>query len=156
MGRTPTPTALKKLRGNPGHRPLASNEPAPAPVVPTCPRHVTGIARREWHRLTRELHAVGLLTQVDRAALAAYCTAYGRWVEAETELAKGGLTVTTPKGFEIASPYVGIANKAIELMGKFASQFGMTPASRSKISLPSPEEDDPFEEYVKQQLDKKK
>ena len=33
-GRKPVPTALKKLRGNPGKRPLNDAEPKPDVVVP--------------------------------------------------------------------------------------------------------------------------
>lgn len=152
MGRNPKPTALKKLQGNPGKRRLPVAEPTPAPALPTCPSHVRGKARSEWRRISVELVKLGLLTQVDRAALAAYCSAYGRWIEAEGFIKVEGLTITTPNGFVIPSPYVGIANKAIEQMGKFASQFGFTPASRSRISLPKEAAEDPFEAFVRERL----
>ncbi len=156
MGRTPKPTALKKLQGNPGKRPLNNAEPAPRVEIPSCPRHITGLARREWRRLTHELYTLGLLTMVDRAALAAYCAAYGRWAEAEKQITKGGMTITTPNGFEVQSPYIGIINRSVEQMGKFAAQFGMTPASRSHIKVDNKPEEDPFEAFVRQQLGDKK
>lgn len=111
-----------------------------------------GKARSEWRRISAELVKLGLLTQVDRAALAAYCSAYGRWIEAEGYIKTDGLTITTPNGFMIPSPYVGIANKAVEQMGKFAAQFGFTPASRSRISLPKEKDEDPFEAFVRERL----
>jgi phage terminase small subunit len=73
-----TPTALKLLAGNPGHRPLNQNEPKPELVAPTCPSHLSREAKREWRRIVPELEKLGLLTRIDRAALAAYATAYGR------------------------------------------------------------------------------
>lgn len=152
MGRNPKPTALKKLQGNPGKRRLPVAEPTPAPALPTCPAHIKGKARAEWRRISVELVKMGLLTHVDRAALAAYCSAYGRWSEAEGFIKTEGLTITTPNGFVIPSPYVGIANKAIDQMGKFASQFGFTPASRSRISLPKEAAEDPFEAFVRERL----
>lgn len=154
MGRNPKPTALKKLQGNPGKRRLPENEPTPAPALPTCPAHVRGKARSEWRRISVELVKLGLLTHVDRAALAAYCSAYGRWIEAEGFIRTDGLTQTTPNGFIIPSPYVGIANKAVEQMGKFAAQFGFTPASRARISVPKDDDEDPFEAFVRERLGK--
>ncbi|MFZ4773946.1 MAG: phage terminase small subunit P27 family [Terrimicrobiaceae bacterium] len=155
MGRQPKPTALKKLQGNPGKRPLNENEPRPVPNIPGCPSHIVGPARKEWKRLTAELFTQGLLTSLDRAALAGYCAAYGRWVEAEKAIRKDGLTMVTPNGFLVQTPYVGIANKSVEQMCKFAAQFGMTPASRSKIKIGSAPEEDPFETFVRQQLGEK-
>ncbi len=35
------------------------------------------------------------------------------------------------------NPYVGTANKALELMHKFSVEFGMTPASRTRLSVDS-------------------
>ena len=51
--------------------------------LPTCPAHLCLSARAAWKRLARLLHDIGLLSGLDRSALAACCQAYGRWVEAE-------------------------------------------------------------------------
>lgn len=69
-GPAPKPTALKRLQGNPGKRALNESEPRPAATLPRCPSHLQGEARAEWRRVARALHESGLLTQVDRAALA--------------------------------------------------------------------------------------
>ena len=42
------------------------------------------------------LDEIGLLTQVDRAVLAAYCQAHGRWVEAGRKLAETPPLLKTP------------------------------------------------------------
>jgi len=78
---------------------------------------------------------LGLLTNIDRVALAAYCQAYARWVEAEKGIKKSGLIVKTKDGNIIQSPLVGIANTAMKLVHKFLIEFGMTPSSRSRISV---------------------
>ena len=80
--------SLKILEGNPGKRPIRGNEPQPPRSQPTCPAHLSPTAKAEWKRLAQSLNKIGLLTQVDRAALAAYCQSYGRWVEAERKLAE--------------------------------------------------------------------
>lgn len=63
---------------------------------------------------------LGILSEIDRAALAAYAMAYGRWVQAERAIAKmaekdqltGGLMIKTSNGNAIQNPLVGTANKA--------------------------------------------
>lgn len=82
-----------------------------------------------------------MLTRVDRAALAAYCQAYGRWVEAEQALARmaerdpltHGLMIKTSNGNAIQNPLVGTANRAMLDMMRCAVEFGMTPSSRTRI-----------------------
>lgn len=74
-GRRPKPTALKVLEGNPGKRPLNRREPQPLRSIPTCPAHLSPTAKGEWKRLAGQLHRLGILSQLDRAALAAYCQA---------------------------------------------------------------------------------
>lgn len=148
-GRKPKPTALKELAGNPGHRPLNRNEPKPS-GVPKCPTHLDAAAKREWKRISAELVSLGLLTSVDRAALAAYCASWSRWIDADANVQKFGSVIKSPKsGFPIANPYVGIGNTALDLMRKFLVEFGMTPASRSRIQVAPTSSKDPFEEFMK-------
>jgi phage terminase small subunit len=81
-GRKPKPTHLKAITGNPGKRPLNQNEPRPEIAVPPCPPELSPAAQREWHRLVGDLAALNLMTNFDRAVLAAYCGAYALWAEA--------------------------------------------------------------------------
>ena len=148
-GRRPKPTALRELQGNPGKRRLNMNEPRPT-GIPKCPPHLDKVARAEWKRVAADLSKIGLLTSVDRAALAAYCSAWSRWITAEESIGRFGLVIKSPKsGFPIANPYVGIANTALDLMRKFLIEFGMTPASRSRIQVIPAESTDPFAEFMK-------
>ena len=135
-GRRPKPTRMKALTGNPGKRPLNAHEPRPEPVVPECPPELSPGAQREWARLTGELSKLNLITNLDRGALATYCGAYAMWSEAMEQLQKYGTIVKSPTGFPIQSPYMAIANRQAELMMRIASEFGFTPASRSRISAP--------------------
>lgn len=135
-GRRPKPTIVKSLAGNPGKRPLNKSEPEFTPGA-TCPKHLDKVAKAEWKRVSDDLTTSGLLTSVDRAALAAYCDAYSRWVQATTALQTQGLVITSPKsGYAMPNPYVSIANTSLTLMHKFASEFGFTPSSRSRLSIP--------------------
>ena len=64
-GRTPKPTALKELEGNPGHRPLNDKEPRPKSKALACPSNLSKEAKKEWRRLCKEMEQEGVLTGWD-------------------------------------------------------------------------------------------
>ena len=136
-GRKPKPTALKVLAGNPGKRKLNDREPKPKAVIPRCPKILQGEARSEWRRIAKKLHALGLLTEIDRAALTGYCLAWARLVEAEEMLRKHGTVIVSKNGFPVQSPYLNIATKATEQLVRMLVEFGMTPSSRARIQVPA-------------------
>lgn len=141
-GRKPKPIALKRLAGNPGKRPLREEPQPPMPdSTPYVPRHLNDEAKREWRRIIKVLMDLGLYTEVDRAALAMYCQAWGRWVEAERELVKQGAVLTSDKGNLYQNPWLHVANKAWEQMRKVLAEFGLSPSSRSRLMLTAGERD---------------
>jgi P27 family predicted phage terminase small subunit len=139
-GRRPKRTRIKALTGNPGKRPLNAHEPRPEPAAPECPVELSPVARQEWTRLTTELVKLNLITHLDRGALATYCGAYALWAESMVQIQKYGTMVKSPTGYPMQSPYLAIANRQAELMMRIASEFGFTPASRSRISAPPPDQ----------------
>ena len=145
-GRKPTPTHLKLLRGTPGKRRLNHNEPRPETAIPKFPQHLNETAKKEWTRISKHLASLGLLSEIDRAALAAFCVAWARWAEAEEKLKAHGILVKSksPNGFPVQSPYLAIANKAMKQMVDLATEFGMTPSSRSRTRAQKDPDDDEF------------
>jgi P27 family predicted phage terminase small subunit len=136
-GRKPKPTAIKLLEGNPGKRPLNGQEPITQVRVPDCPEFLDDEARAEWFRTVPVLRPMRLLTEADRSALAAYCTAYSRWVQAERQVRQYGAVVLSPnKKFPMKSPYLTVADQALETMRKLMVEFGLTPSARSRIRVP--------------------
>lgn len=133
-GRKPTPTAIKVLEGNPGKRPLNTNEPKPQKKAPRCPSWLEDEAKKEWKRLAKQMEQLGILTEIDMAAFAGYCQAYARWKEAEEFISKHGTIVKTPSGYWQQVPQVSIAQTYLKIMNRFCEQFGLTPSSRSRIS----------------------
>ena len=67
--------------------------------APTCPAHLNLTAKAERKPLAQPLFLRGVITDDDRATLAAYCQAYGRWVEAERKLAETPLLIKLPSGY---------------------------------------------------------
>lgn len=137
-GKRPKPTLVKKLEDFRKSR-INQNEPKPRPVAPTCPAWLSKVAKTEWRRIRPELEKLGLLTKIDRVALAAYCEEYSIWVKASQELQKHGLLIKTPSGHVYQSPYLSIVNTKLKNMKAFLVEFGMTPSARSRISV-TPEE----------------
>jgi P27 family predicted phage terminase small subunit len=154
-GRKPLPENVRQLRGNPGKsKPI--NEPKPAPKMPTCPSWLPSEAKNEWKRVTVELDRIGMLTLVDRGALASYCEAWAMLKKAEEEIHRHGIVhyrvlreVTDEDGNVVQlvaaverNPATMIAHQALSHIRAFASEFGLTPSSRSRINVPKPTEDD--------------
>lgn len=104
-------------------------------ALPRCPGHLNDTARREWRRLASALHAVGILTVADRTALAVYCQAYSRWVEAEEKLATTPMLLKTPSGYVQQSPWLSVANKQMELMARYMGDLGLTPVARARLDI---------------------
>jgi P27 family predicted phage terminase small subunit len=135
------PKSQKETSGNSESRELAKDEPKAIPVV-ECPPELGPVARQEWDRIAGALTAVGRLTVLDRALLAAYCNAYAQWLEAVEALEKYGAVMKSPSDYPVQSPYVSIANRQVEMMIRIAAEFGFTPASRSR--LPTSSKSDPW------------
>ena len=141
-GRPPKPSATRELEGNPGKRKRKTKEPKPAAErVPSAPAHLDSEAKREFRRVSKHLHDAGLLTQIDRSALAAYCQTYSRWAHAEKCLRDKGPIVKSPSGYPIRNPYLDVANAAIRDLHRYLVEFGMTPSSRTKLATDEPNED---------------
>jgi P27 family predicted phage terminase small subunit len=149
-GPRPTPTALKLVKGNPGKRAMNRQEASVALAEPTPPAFLSDDAKVEWGRVVGVLYRAGLMTEIDRAALAAYCQAYGRWAQAERALARmaekdtlnAGLIIRTKNDNAIQNPLVGIANTAKRAVVKYAAEFGMTPSARTRVNA-NPDDEKP-------------
>lgn len=134
------PTALKKLLGNPGKRKLNEKEPVVPKGVPELPRFLNGEGRAEWKRIVPILCNMGVLTVADGKALGAYCSAYAQLCKAEAAIEKYGLICATlDQETGVAelkvNPAVRIKSDALRHMKSFLIEFGLTPASRSKLKI---------------------
>lgn len=145
-GRKPKPTHLKLIEGNPGKRKVNPVEPVPLPELHAPPPFLPQEGQDEWKRVATELYNLGLLTVVDRTALAAYCHSYAIWKQATDAINQmaardqltRGLMIKTTNGNAIQNPLIGTANKAASDMVRYAAEFGMTPSARARISAQPP------------------
>lgn len=150
-GPLPKPTALKLLEGNAGKRPLdLAAGVNPRIEIPSAPKHLSAEARKEWKRITPLLEELGLISGLDRTALALYCQAAGRLAELETafngmvakKVAEGKdyadavyacSYAVTPSGYEQQSVIVQLLGKHREQVNRYLMHFGLSPAARGRV-----------------------
>jgi P27 family predicted phage terminase small subunit len=144
MSRRPKPTALKELEGNPGNRILNHEEPKPKLGYPERPRGLSFCAQREFGRICDLLNQLHLLAETDGKALAMYCDAYADWEDANRKCRADGNWTSEPiinkEGDvvgvkEKVAPWFMVKVTAMKVMKSYLIEFGLTPASRSKLKI---------------------
>ena len=155
-GPAPTPTAILNLRGSwRGKKRLREGEPQPPAGRPSCPRWLSPGAKQAWRELAPQLHALGLLTVLDRNALTRYCVMWDQWRECVDFIQEHGTTfplrnrhsvVVAVKPWPQTKLMVGLT----EQLGRLEHEFGMTPSARSalKVTPPKPAEKDRKQRFL--------
>lgn len=146
MGNKRQPDGLKVLKGTARKGRMNKKQPTPKVLKKAKPpdyvlKNETALA--EWYRVCPELEASKVLTVVDLQTLAAYCTMYAQVVEATELLQKEGTTYEsyTKEGMvKRKHPAVDVRNVGVRLMISAATELGMTPSSRGKVSAIGPVE----------------
>lgn len=161
-GRKPLPTNVLALRGSTKYLAQRENAPSVEPdiEIPDCPRHLLKEARKEWKRITPQLETLGLISLIDRAALALYCQEYAWWVWHEEALQRDikqaaeklaahladeanrdkpwtggdGFMLPTPNGSWTYNPHWVARNKHGAQLDRFLASFGMSPSARGKVT----------------------
>ena len=92
---------------------------------------------------------LGLMTKIDKAALAIYCQAWARWGEAEAMVKE---VQGWAKGAEYHKALRAWRKEAADAMRdlmRYLVEFGMTPSSRSRVRAEAPpKEGDELEKWL--------
>lgn len=119
---------------------------APPPFTrqaPEAPEWLDGEARAEWDRITPGLEALDILKPEDRAALAAMCEAWSRFVAAVKVYRTEGLVLSNPgSGRKHAHPAVAVAGEASREFLRYAVEFGLTPSAENRLNTVAAGDDD--------------
>jgi P27 family predicted phage terminase small subunit len=137
-GRKPKPTAQHKREGTFRHDRHANRASTPA-GVPSPPEALCDEAAVEWKRVVSLLAAAGLVAQLDRAALALYCQAWGDYWAAKAIVDDEGWTAVGSTGNVIEHPAVKAMQRSWAQCLQAAREFGMTPSARASIKMPARE-----------------
>jgi P27 family predicted phage terminase small subunit len=138
-GRKPTPTAITVLHGG---KQANSREPKPRQRAPHAPEWLSDEAKEEWRRVVPTLTKLGLLTDLDGAALTVYVEAWSNFVEATKEVSRTGSLVMGPRGSFVRNPAALVAKDSATTLRAFCTEFGLTPSARSRMSVPEGEDID--------------
>ncbi|MDQ7970744.1 MAG: phage terminase small subunit P27 family, partial [Oxalicibacterium faecigallinarum] len=139
---------LHLINGNPSKKPAADlvndNRRVVAPLVaPECPEILTGLAKDEWKRIVNDLMTMGILSRVDRSALAIYCQAWADWMVLRKKLNAishgAGFIDQTGTGYKQMSALYQAANRAEERMLKAGALFGLNPSARASLNISAPQ-----------------
>lgn len=122
--------------------PKPKDRATPKPGTPAPPPNLDADSRAHFRRLTGLMVESGLISELDYDSLCIYMSLWKRWQKAEAEVRKTGLVIKAPNGWFQKSPWYEIATQCQRDMRPFLSMFGLSPAARSKLSIPEPEEAD--------------
>ena len=113
--------------------------------MPSPPKDLTPEGEELWRNLGKMLLDVGLFTAGDAIALEMLCISYGRMKQANRKVVETGTVLkSTETGGIYQNPYLHVANKAWDQVNKLLSQFGLTPAERTRVlaAIQDNDEDD--------------
>ena len=136
--------ALRLARGNPGRRKITS-KPIKAPEakkhnIEKPPSWLSEDAAAKWCEAAETLRQLGVLAEIDRDALGVYAKVFTKWVSLEEYLDEHG------ESFEVHFREGGVKNvverpevqqsRALaKLVLNYQKEFGMTPASRTRLEV---------------------
>jgi len=147
MAKPRVPTKLKLLQGTFMASEAPKNEPPPDVLteVPKAPSHLNKWAKLMWNHNASELMALGMITALDTYTLEVLCEQYGIYremKEAITHIKVDG----KKKKISVAQylsgrnsqtvPEYNAMKSAFESYRGLLKEFGLSPASRSRIDLP--------------------
>jgi P27 family predicted phage terminase small subunit len=138
-GRPKKPTAQLKLAGTFRKDRRNDDEPMPDVVIPDVPEFLEGEALKEWNRIAPLLAKRKCLTEWDRSMLAMYCQEWGKYVRLNTEFNSDVAMVNM----------LSESTKLLKNIKTIATEFGLTPSSRTNLSMGKADTNNPFEALMK-------
>jgi P27 family predicted phage terminase small subunit len=162
-GRKPKPTAQQIAAGDPRKRGKGkletqlACEPKAEAGLPACPRHLRGRARAAWTFWSEALNVMGIDKRPDAMMLEGACVNYARAVEADQIVARDGIMLNISRIDEESgevvllktqyNPAITVSNAAWRQVRAFCSEFGLSPVSRTRLTIEK--QDDGVEDLAK-------
>ena len=84
---------------------------------------------------------MGVLTVADHGAMVLYCQAWALFRQAVETVDTEGITIEMPNGRIARHPGCTIIRETTDTMHKIGVQFGLTPASRTRLMTNKPVDD---------------
>ncbi len=140
-GRKPKPTSQKILEGNPGKRSVNVSEPRPGyDHVRRVPHGLSTRAQALWRQLAGDLSELGMFTDVDIPAFMLLAEHYALARQALAVISEDGLTTTDENGLTRKHPLLQIFRDNSAAFRAYATEFGLTPSSRTRFVKVDPKQ----------------
>jgi P27 family predicted phage terminase small subunit len=140
------PTHLRAVEGFPDKRPINKNEPMPTKGYHQAPAHFSEKAKAYYNEMCQELNRWGVITELDSRAAEMLIEAYVEYRELSDDIAVNGLNYwvegTNGQNLLKANPSVAARASAWNRVRAMLTEFGMTPASRSKVNAQKENDED--------------
>ena len=151
------PTELKRIEGTYRKDRAVKNEVMPALSLESAPPgDLNEWGAALWRKIYKHYAPLGVLTTIDEDSLLVMCSQFGIYCEACDLLAAQGLQIEkeiyNQKGElvgteNINNPVYKIVSDSFKNYKSMCMEFGMTPASRTRISAPEKVEVSKFGEF---------
>ena len=132
------PNHLRVVRGVRTDR-INKKEPKPKKSKPRCPEWLSPEAKTVWRRTCKQLEDMGILFSADQDIIAAYANAVVNFQRATELVDRSGVLVKGRRDGVVTNPAVRVQRDAAQLIRQFASELGLTPSSRSRLSAETTE-----------------
>ena len=155
-GPAPEPSISRAIRGNPGKRPFNLYEPQPDELDEdySAPDWLEGQAKEKWDFVLPILVRMRVMSEADIETLARYCALWEQW-KANYDHVKAGhgvLPIRDEKGnikYLQTTPYASQMRSLARELLRMEQEFGLTPSSRSQVTIHATASDDPLGAFAK-------
>lgn len=146
-GRRPDPDHVREAKGLPtrsegNHLALPESD-----VVPAPPPNLSVDALECWNRTASALFKLGLLSHVSHDKLARYCEAWSDWKNVQELRNKQGANKykVTKSNWREQNLWKALLVDAERVMQDFEREYGMTPASSTRVRRPKGDNESPMD-----------
>lgn len=152
-GRKSAPTVLKLLEGVERKDRINQNEPKPGNPCLEYPDYLIDEAKKVWNKYALPLKKLGVFKQIDEFSFETLCQECGRWVDLQKiisdKVKKDGYVTKNTRQGDKPIPEMAMARECLKNIRALMVEFGMTPSSRSRISVEeNPGEVDPMQKIL--------
>lgn len=164
-GPAPQPSIVKYVRGNPGKRAINSSEPTPEEIDADFPPpgYLSGDGLEKWYQVLPILIGMRVMTNADTETIGRYCALWAEWKKNYEMVKKNGDVLTIweadpadPTGkkqrvkYMTPTPYATQMKALAVALLRIEQEFGLTPSSRSQVTIHGRTEDDPLASFVQE------
>lgn len=147
------PSHLRAVEGNPSHaRPVNKEEPMPDKGHKPAPEYFSERAVTWYNELVGDLEKMGVMTKVDSMAAEMLIVAYEEYRLLSDVIDKEGFTywAQSATGGDLlkGNPAVNQRSNAWSRIRGMLQEFGLTPASRSKVSAKQADNDNVLDDLM--------